>query len=190
MLDGTAMASVNVIETLLASVYIAGQVVAGVLIADLISGVLHWFEDSYGNQEWPILGPYVIEPNIRHHRSPLDFARVSYLKRNRVVIIIAGFLGVLFYGFGWLNVTTITALVVGSQANEIHCWSHMPTGEIPSFLQKIQKTGLLLSPQHHRRHHRGDFDSHYCTVTDFTNPLLDHLKIFRGIERSVSSLLN
>jgi hypothetical protein len=166
------------------------QIILGIAFADFVSGTLHWLEDSYGKEEWPILGPYVIEPNIHHHYKPLDFVRGTYWNRNRSVLVIAALVGLLFLGAGWINVFTVTALIVGSQANEIHRWAHMPTKDVPKFLQRVQKTGLLLGSFHHWRHHTGRLDSHYCTVTNFVNPILDRLKLFRAIERMIWIVTN
>jgi len=39
-------------------------VIFAILLADLISGIFHWWEDRYGNPNWPIIGKYIVEPNI------------------------------------------------------------------------------------------------------------------------------
>ncbi|TNE42428.1 MAG: hypothetical protein EP347_00920 [Alphaproteobacteria bacterium] len=164
---------------------ISVQIFLGILLADFISGFFHWLEDCYGREHWPVLGPYVIEPNIRHHSRPLDFTRGSYLFRNRVVLVLALLFTLWFWAMGWLNPFTLTALVFGSQANEIHCWAHMPTAKVPRWVQFLQRAGLFLTPFHHWRHHRAPFDCHYCTVTNFLNPVLDKIGFFRGLERMI-----
>ena len=172
-------------ESLIFVCSVAVQILLGLALADFISGALHWLEDSYGKEEWPIIGYYVIEPNIRHHTAPLDMTHGSYLFRNRSVFAITLLVGGLFWILGWINIVTITALVFGSQANEIHGWAHLPTHKVPRFVRFIRKSHVFLSARDHWQHHRGDFDTHYCTITDFVNPVIDRLRIFRAIEKVV-----
>lgn len=167
---------------------IAFQIMFGILLADLISGFVHWFEDTYGNPDWPVIGPAVIAPNIWHHDDPLKFTRAPLWKRSRAVIPIAlGFLG-LFWACGWLNPFTITAVCVGALANETHRWAHLPTHEVPRLVRWLQRVNLLQTAQHHWQHHRKGFNTHYCSITNMVNPFLDGLHIFRIIEGAVEGL--
>ncbi len=165
--------------------WLLGQIVAGVLVADLISGLVHWLEDAYGREDMRFIGPRVIEPNIRHHYSPLDFTRAPYLRRNGPIFAIALVTAALFAIAGWLNPFTLTLLIVGSQANETHRWAHMPSSAVPAIVRPLQKCGLLLSQRHHGAHHRAPFSVRYCTVTNLVNPLLDQLRIFVLIEQLI-----
>jgi hypothetical protein len=45
-----------------------------------------------------------------------------------------------------------------------------------------QRVGLLQSPQHHRAHHSGTKDSHYCVMTGLLNPLLERCRFWRALE--------
>ncbi len=63
------------------------EIVAAVLFADFISGVMHWVEDSYDNPEWPVIGPLVIRPNILHHEEPSAFTKHSWLRSDSVLLI-------------------------------------------------------------------------------------------------------
>ncbi|MBC7779749.1 MAG: hypothetical protein H7125_06525 [Proteobacteria bacterium] len=42
---------------------------------------------------------------------------------------------------------------------------------------------LLQTPREHARHHQGDKNTHYCTVTNLLNPVLEHLRFWRTLER-------
>jgi len=53
------------------------EIVITFLIADLVSGLLHWFEDAYGQEHWPITGRLITRPNILHHYDPRYFTRHS-----------------------------------------------------------------------------------------------------------------
>lgn len=167
---------------------IAGSVVliaAGVLLADFVSGFVHWLEDSYGCETWPVIGPIVIEPNIRHHYSPRDFTEVSYWKRNLPIIVLAAISIGIFWIADLLNLFTISFVFAASQANETHRWAHLPSRRRPLFVRILQRAGLFVSSRHHGRHHIHPFNSHYCTITNYINPVIDGMKLFRGIEYAI-----
>ena len=69
------------------------QILLGVLLADLISGIVHWFEDTYGDPNWPIIGLTVMLPNILHHEDPLKFTKAPLFKRTRGVLGVAFVVG-------------------------------------------------------------------------------------------------
>lgn len=173
------------IEEVLLVLTVIGQVGMGIILADIISGLLHWAEDSYGKEEWPIIGKYVIAPNILHHREPLAFTKPGYIYRNRTTIAAAGVIGLIFWSLGLINLVTITALAVGSQTNEIHKWAHMPPARLPKIVVILQKTGLLQTPRHHFGHHKLPSRKNYCIITNYVNPVLDRLGVFRGLEAMV-----
>lgn len=164
------------------------QVFFGIILADIISGVVHWFEDTYGDPKWPVIGKPVIEPNIIHHDDPLKFTRAPLWKRSRAVIPLAlAFLGV-FWLLDWLNVFTVTAVIVGAMANETHRWAHLPPANVPRLVRMLQHVGLIQSAQHHWRHHRHGFNTHYCAITNIANPVLDGLHVFRFLEGVLEGL--
>lgn len=164
------------------------QLFLGVLIADILSGVVHWFEDTYGDPDWPIIGKSIIEPNIVHHDDPLKFTKASFWKRNRGVIGVLMVVAGIFALFGWLNLITITTLIVGALAGETHRWSHLKQNEVPRLVRWLQEVKVLQTAQHHWCHHRRGFNTHYCTITNFVNPTLDGLRVFRVIEGTIEGL--
>lgn len=167
---------------------IAVHILLGVLLADLLSGIVHWLEDTYGDPNWPIIGKTVIEPNIVHHTDPLKFTRAPFWRRNRGVIGVMFIIGGVFSLCGWLNIMTITALIVGSMANEVHRWTHLKPEELPRLVRALQQAKILQTAQHHWAHHRRGFNTHYCTITNAVNPTLDGLRIFRIIEGVIEGL--
>lgn len=163
---------------------VALQVVAGVLIADFISGFVHWLEDAYGETHWPIVGP-AIAANILHHETPLQMVGVSYLERNGPTMLVAALIGLPLLLVVGITPFSVTALLVGGFANELHTWAHRTPEENGRLIRALQKTGLIVSFEHHAAHHRRGKDSHYCTVTSFLNPVLDRITLWRGLELAV-----
>jgi hypothetical protein len=55
----------------LSKMSVIGQLLVGWLLADLLSGIFHWWEDQFGKESWPVIGPWLIAPNRLHHAEPL-----------------------------------------------------------------------------------------------------------------------
>lgn len=68
------------------------------IAADFITGVIHWWEDTYGNPNWPIVGKYVVEPNLVHHKHPAKLLEGSYWNRINTSFIPAAILGIMLWG--------------------------------------------------------------------------------------------
>lgn len=160
------------------------EVVITVLVADFASGVVHWLEDAYGRQEWPITGWLITEPNIRHHHDPRYFTRHGWFRSswlllcfNVVILAVAWLCGLLTW-----HVWLFAAL--GANANEIHKWAHRSlseNGPIISFLQRIR---LLQTA----RHHLDPKNSHYCVLTNFVNPIVDRIGLWARLEAAIRAI--
>jgi len=163
----------------------AGSVLGGLFFADFVSGVVHWFEDRYGNPKWPILG-HTIRANQEHHFKPRKFLNGTFIERNREVLVIGALFLLGFWAAGWLNLFTISAVIFGSLANEFHRAAHRSPKENGRVITFFQKTGLAQSFQHHANHHRKGKDSHFCVITNYINPILERMKFFQAIEKVVT----
>ena len=67
--------------------------------------------------------------------------------------------------------------------NRFHQWAH--ADRVPRWVAALQRRGLILSPEHHARHHRGAHDRAYCVTTGWLNPLLDAVAFFARLEAAV-----
>lgn len=156
------------------------EVIACILIADLITGVVHWVEDTYGVPTWPWLGRAIVEPNIRHHADPVHFTTGSILWRNYQAFAAAA----AAIGGAWLlGVCTWQwelVCVLASLGNEVHAWAHKrPQSRL---IRLLQDTKLILSPEQHAKHHRAPYTTNYCSLTNWLNPLLDAVGFWRALE--------
>ena len=151
---------------------------AGWLIADLVSGIIHWAEDNFGSEDWPIIGPLVIAPNRLHHRDPGAFIRNgTFLSRASTGAAFSLAVGVLVLALTGPSVTLGFAVLGGCLANEVHFWAHRPLAA-PQPVRWLQKSGLLQSLDQHAQHHRAPHDRAYCILTNWLNPALDHLTVW------------
>jgi ubiquitin-conjugating enzyme E2 variant len=163
------------------------QILLGWLLADFLTGVMHWLEDRFGpgREHWPIIGPLVFAPNRLHHADPVAFTRQGFITRNWTTwaIVFAWALPMLWM-FGpaaWL----LAAILGGAMANEIHACAHRRT-ILPAWAQMplglLHRTGMLQSPAMHAEHHVPPYRRRYCTLTDWLNPLLDTVKFWSFVE--------
>ena len=147
------------------------------LAADLVTGTVHWWEDRYGNPDWPVIGKLVVEPNIRHHTDQRAFLEGNYWKRNWTTIIpsVLVALGFALAGQYWFALVA----AFSSQANEIHGWAHQKCSRP---IRGLQLLGVISSQEGHAEHHQSPFATDFCVMTDWTNPLLSGIRFWRGLE--------
>ena len=154
-----------------------------ILLVDFVSGVVHWMEDTFWTVDTPVLGKWIVAPNVIHHRDGGAFVRNSWLRSSWDLFVS----GLVILGIAWvtglLSWQVWLFVVIGVNANQIHKWSHMKDGEIPSPVRLLQRCHILQSRLHHGAHHRGQKNSAYCVVTPFVNPALDRLGFWRALER-------
>lgn len=158
------------------------QIVLCIVAADFLTGLGHWFEDTYGLPTWPIIGKEVIEPNIEHHEHPGWIGTMSTLiSRNYQTVVPAAFVAVaaVWYLGDWGFYLALVA-VLASLGNEVHAWCHR--GNNSRVILFLQNIGLAQSPRQHAKHHRPPYDKYYCTLTNFTNEVLEAIHFWRGLE--------
>jgi hypothetical protein len=160
------------------------QVLAAVLLADFLSGLFHWFEDSWFEEDTPLVGG-VIRLNELHHRKPRAFLAKAWYVNIRSSVVLAIALGSVLALVGALTPFVAGVLVLASLGNLTHAWAHLPEPQRSRLLCLAHRSGVLITPAHHVRHHLRRKDSHYCTMTNLVNPVLDRVGFWRGLERLV-----
>jgi plasmanylethanolamine desaturase len=161
---------------------LALEFVLVVLLVDLASGIGHWLEDTYGNPDTPLIGRLVIVPNLEHHAQPRAFLAKSWLQSCGDLMLAGALLVAAAWALDLLTWHVVVFALVGSQANQIHKWAHQNPREKGALVHLLQRLRLLQTPREHGQHHQGATDSHYCTVTNALNPLLERLRVWRRLE--------
>jgi len=163
--------------------------VAGVLCADFLVGVVHWALDTYGTVDTPLAGK-LIRSFREHHIHPTamcSHGAVEVSADNCIIPLpfmaaaaLCGLRGPLACMF--LCTVTLVAL-----ANQIHQWAHMPAARRPSVVRLLQSSGLILGPKQHARHHLPPHDRGYCILNGWCDPALEWLGFWRRLEKLVAA---
>jgi len=170
----------------------------GALSADLVSGLVHWAADTWGNQTWPIVGPTLIRSFREHHVDAKAITRHDFVEANgaTALVLLPVILGVHLFMPGsssaWTHLQSQASLFALSltffvfMTNQIHKWAHVDLP--PSFVRLLQSLRLILPRGHHQVHHRGRHTSCYCITTGWLNPILDRIQFFRLSEKLIQAI--
>lgn len=184
---GTALLAVNAWSVVrsdlgISAVAAVALVLAGITLADVISGVVHWAADTYGDENVPVFGAFV-RTFRAHHSDPDDITRHDFIETNGDVFIFSlpVHIALTLVVRSPFALSIIFGVFLGSYLNsQVHKWAHQK--EPPRFIQRLQRARILLSSPHHTCHHTGTHESHYCITTGWANALLDRTGFFRKIE--------
>ena len=164
--------------------------------ADLLTGVIHWACDTLGTSTTPIWGPMLVASFRRHHRAPLDISKISLLE-NLGASAIAGTLVLLLWS-PQLDADSSWAIHLAQQvalwtigfavlSNLLHRWAHWPPHAKPRWMLHLQKWGLILRPENHWAHHKQPYETNYCILCGWANPLCNRLP-WRRLEEGLRGL--
>jgi ubiquitin-conjugating enzyme E2 variant len=164
--------------------------------ADLTSGLLHWaFDTWFSTTEGAfrrmvsIVREHHVKPDeIFSFRFATDSGMLSWFGGSGAFVLLMASLAVADHPVVVvaLCLAAVIYSVDVSLMFEYHKWGHRRRrGRIPRLAQRC---GLLLSPDHHLRHHRGDHDSHYCLINGMADRTLGQWGFFRGLERLISAV--
>ncbi len=173
--------------------------VTGFILADFVSGFVHWLGDTWGSTEMPILGKALIRPFREHHVDAKAITRHDYVETNGAnclvaVPVAAGALFIPLTIEGWVSPALFALISIGSMifwvmmTNQIHKWAHLDEEQTPKVLQVLQNMHIILPPKHHQIHHTAPFDTYYSITTGWLNWPLAKLGFYRHAERFWTAL--
>jgi hypothetical protein len=162
--------------------------VPALLLADFLSGLVHWLEDSYGDPEMPIIGKYVIAPNVLHHFEPRAFTQSPLGRRNRSLWVLVALIMVGIWLAGALTPFWVWVGFFGAISNEVHVWAHRTPRENGPLITALQRWHVVQGPRHHAVHHTDPKRETFCVITELVNPVLDGTKFFRKVESAIQLL--
>jgi ubiquitin-conjugating enzyme E2 variant len=167
----------------------------GALVADLVTGGVHWACDTWGDEHTRWIGGGLIASFREHHRDPRAMLAHDWIEVNGQPAAGAavGF-GVLAWpdarewigDRAWLHAFVWSLFAVGALANQLHRWSH--TVSPPRWVRRLQRAGWIISPRGHARHHRPPHTGNYCIATGWLNGPLDACGFWRALERAITRI--
>lgn len=164
-------------------------VIAGYLVADLLSGLVHWFCDRFFEEHTPFIGRLLIYPFREHHRDPLAMTRHGFLELTGNSCL--GLAPVLALAWRWPLSLWLDALVLSLAAgvvatNLLHKWAHAAT--VPAPVRWLQCRRLVLPPRAHAAHHRPGYAGAYCVTAGWMNALTDRLRVFDALGHALAAV--
>lgn len=161
----------------------------GLVAADFISGLAHWFFDNYGSPQTPVFGQ-TIELFRVHHDLPEDICLSNLVETIGHVCIWSGPLVLLHlplllwldwpvWGVAWLLLFASANLFL-ALTNLFHKWAHQANNT--AWVSWLQEHRVILNAEHHQVHHTPPYATYYCITTGWCNPLLQRLGFFPKLE--------
>jgi ubiquitin-conjugating enzyme E2 variant len=164
------------------------------LIADLISGVVHWAEDRYfdGRSGIRFLDA-IAEDNKIHHLDPQFMLNDTYFGNIKGSVWLAAPLAAGLYALA-APATLVLAVVFAAFGNLVHRFTHERTKAVPAPVRWLQAIGLFSQPKHHAEHHwangalvyKNHASRNFCAMTTWLNPILDRIGLWQFLDRVVA----
>lgn len=148
----------------------------GYALADVASGVTHWFCDSFFEEDTPGIGPVLIFPFREHHRDPAAMTRHGFLElTGNSCLGVSPLLGVaVWQPWHYLFDAGLAAFALALFAtNLFHKWAH--SEDVPRWVGALQRWRLILNPAHHHIHHTPPNKKAYGVTNGWMNVLLDRI---------------
>jgi ubiquitin-conjugating enzyme E2 variant len=165
----------------------------GVAGADFVSGFVHWAGDTWGTERTPVLGWRFVRPFRFHHAHPLDMLKSNFFTTNgdnmlasMPFLIIPLALPVEPVGWLWAGVFVWVVGAFAMWTSQFHLWAHMKNP--PRLARVLQRCRLILTPQHHWRHHKDPYVANYCITNGWCDPFLARIRFFPAMEWLVSKV--
>jgi len=167
--------------------------VAAMIVADLLSGLVHWGADTWGTVETPLLGGSMIRSFREHHVNPKSITHHDFIEANGnsclvLIPVVALALAVPFSpgsASGLLAASFLGILCLFLAAtNEIHKRAHQDTP--PPLFRALQRLRVILPSTVHDLHHQSPFARYYCITTGWLNAPLTAIGFFSTLERIIA----
>ncbi len=169
------------------------SIIGGLLIADFLSGMVHWGADTRGSEKTPIIGRSVIQSFRVHHVNQEDMTKHGFFHTNGDLAIALFPLETIALFFATVSEipTTLLCIIMSSLiavqfTNQIHKWAHQR--QMPIVARWLQKAHLILPKVEHQEHHAPPHMKSYCITTGWLNAPLSAIHFFEALERGITAV--
>jgi plasmanylethanolamine desaturase len=173
--------------------WVLGAVLAGYVMSDFVSGLVHWGFDTWGSPDTPVLGKNFIIPFRVHHSDPKDITLHGFVATNGhnclACIPVLGSALLVPVSAGWAPamLTFLVSLCMGVFAtNQFHKWAHFE--KVGPVIRLLQRLHLVLPEDHHDVHHHAPYEDNYCITSGWLNAPLRAIGFFRRMERLITAV--
>ncbi len=162
--------------------------VIGWLAADFISGIFHWFFDTWFTPDTPFIGRVFVRTFREHHTDPTAICRHDFVETNGSNIFAGCFLVTVGHcvSDAFCAASLLSAGFFMSLTSQIHKWAH--TARVPRVVAFLQRTRLILPKRAHAHHHIAPFDRAYCITSGWLNEPLRHIRLFTLLEQAIGTV--
>ena len=166
------------------------------MLADFVSGMYHWFADSYRTNS-PAVNAIFFDNFQLHHDYPRfitkrpvfnvswEVSLPSFVFTLYLLLLLASTsTGSSAFWSSGLSLFSSFAFWI-SVTNQAHRWAHTAKKDLPMFIKFFQRCGILLSPEHHHFHHQRPQLRMYCITSGVCDRALEAVKFWDRLERLV-----
>jgi len=162
------------------------------IVADLLSGLLHWGCDTWGTLDTPLIGKNLIRSFREHHVDPMAITRHPFPETNgnSLIVMLPLVVSLSFCRIDpaaaqpfLITFLSVLALFV-SFTNQIHKWAH--TYQPPWIVTKLQNCHIILESKNHNYHHFSPYDRDYCITTGWLNPVFQQFELWKKMEVAIT----
>jgi len=160
----------------LLTVWFPVQIVLAWLVADLLSGFIHWFIENVLSRSSTF--DALVNPFLDHHARNILEEETWYITFSHLGILAFFFLSTLYvFPFPpFIEGYWVWTVAFSYMAPAIHRLSHRSPAERPRWFARLQSWGVVLPSEHHALHHV-KFDRNHCLVSGHADLLLNRFTI-------------
>ena len=146
---------------------------AGVATADFGSGLVHWGADTWGRDDFPVVGQRLLVPFRVHHLNPDDFVRRSFIETNGdIALITIPVVAASGHSVQRSRGAAARGVRVRVLRHRQHDQSDSSVGAHAVAAPADWHAAVLpplLGRAEHAEHHAHPYDRHYCITTGWCN---------------------
>ena len=162
------------------------EIITGYLIADFLSGLFHWFRDTYFTPHTQIIGKYLIWPSRLHHIKPryiTEFSDLHLAFQSGYGALLSWWMWIIYF---YPQSIFLWSLFIFISLNDVfHKYTHTTATETPNYIIFLQNIGILQTHRDHHIHHTEPFIKNYCPISPYVNTLLESVYFWRRLENLI-----